>query len=88
MQHEFCDECPGCRPGLLDIHTGKPLPQDKEPMISILRMWRGQTSYAQRKAYVNVMVNNSRDESDIKLTMEVVNKIQVILKRNSTSRPH
>lgn len=88
MYHEFCDHCPGCRPALVDVRTGQALPKDKEPMISILRMWRGQTSYAERKAYIQVKLHNSRNKSDIQLAFGVVEKIQRILNAHDSSAKH
>jgi len=84
-KHEFCDHCPGCRPGGLDTRTGKPLPDDEEPMLTINRVWRSQTSYAERKAFIEVCLHNSRDPENIRLTLGLNQKFQRAL-RNPPGR--
>lgn len=70
-KHEFCDHCPGCRPALLDAQ-GRIVPQDSPIMIAVNRIWTSQTSYAERKSFIDVTVNNSRDPDDLRRAQAVV----------------
>lgn len=79
MTHEFCDTCPGCRPALMNLSTGTVLAEDSPTMIAIMRMWREDTSYAERKAFIEVRVNNSRTSRNLILARGIVAKIERIL---------
>jgi hypothetical protein len=74
--HEFCDSCPGCRPALADPTTMRPMPQDHPTMVEVNRIWDNETSYEQRKAFIEVTLHNSRETDEIKLAQEVVQLIQ------------
>lgn len=76
MNHEFCDHCPGCRPALIDTETGRPLPADSSLMLAVSRIWASQTTYAERKAFIEVTANNSRDPADLRLAQAVIAKIE------------
>jgi hypothetical protein len=69
--HEFCDSCPGCRPAILDIKTGKSLPKNSPIMIAVNKVWDTQTTLQQRKAFIEVTLHNSCRTSDLKLFHEV-----------------
>jgi hypothetical protein len=36
---KFDDDCPGCRPAIIDIKTKKVLPDDHPVMAAMLRIW-------------------------------------------------
>lgn len=78
--HEFCDHCPGCRPAVIDVQTGKPLPLDSPVMIAVNKVWNNETTYDQRKAFIEVTLHNSREPELMRLTQEVNDKIQSALK--------
>lgn len=80
--HEFCDHCPGCRPAIVNLSTGMRLADDSPTMIAIMSMWRKETSYAERKAFIDVTVNNSRASTDLRLAQSVNAKIARILEKN------
>lgn len=63
-KHEFCDECPGCRPALLDVKTEKIMADDHPIMIAINDVWDYETSYGERKAFIDVTYHNSTNEED------------------------
>lgn len=73
--HEFCDHCEGCRPALMDITTGQVLADDSPLMIEINRIWDKETTYAERKAFIDVSVHNSRKSDDMRLAHAVIAKI-------------
>jgi hypothetical protein len=74
--HEFCDSCPGCRPAMLDARTGKPIPNDDLMMVVINRIWDNETSYAQRRAFIEVTLKNAHDSHNMQLAQQVIRKFQ------------
>jgi len=76
--HEFCDACPGCRPILVTM-DGRKVSDDDPMMVIINKLWDTQTTYAQRRAYIEVTLKNSRKPSDLELSSEVMQKIQQAL---------
>lgn len=75
--HEFCDDCPGCRPALLDVENQKQLPDDDPIMIEVNKIWDGETTYAQRRAFIKVTLHNSRNAMDVARFQEVTQKIEI-----------
>lgn len=84
--HEFCDDCEGCRPAMLDLKTNKPLPNDDPMMVVVNRVWDNETTYAQRKAYIEVTLHNSTRPNDVRLFQEVAQKIQAALEEHESNR--
>jgi hypothetical protein len=74
--HEFCDSCDGCRPAILNIKTGKPLSREDPVMVAVDKMWDEETTFAQRRAYIEVTLKNSRQPRDMELAMEVFGMIK------------
>lgn len=74
--HEFCDNCSGCRPALLDMETQQPMSNDNPIMIEVNRVWDNETTYAQRRAFIEFTLHNSRNPSDVSRAQEVMQKIQ------------
>ena len=66
----FDDNCPGCKPALIDVQSGKVLANDSHVMILVNKVWAG-TTREQREAFHNVCCNNSRDPKDLKLMEEI-----------------
>jgi len=77
--HEFCDSCPGCRPAMAEI-DGTVIPNDHPMMIEVNRVWDNETTYEQRKAFIEVTLHNSRKPEDLLLFQEVTEKMQTALK--------
>lgn len=71
---EFDDNCPGCRPCLIDPKTGKALAQDTDIMRQVNKVWETAT-LQEKQAFHNVMCNNSREELDMALAQSLVEKI-------------
>ena len=47
-------------------------------MLAVNRIWNTQTSYAERKAFIEVTVNNSRDPADLRLVQAVAAKFEAV----------
>lgn len=76
---KFDDECKGCRPAMLDVATGKRLPEDHPAMISINAVWETLTT-EQKTAFHNVCCLNSRDPQEIdvfRVIQERMSKIEL-----------
>lgn len=73
--HAFCDHCPGCRPAILNVQTGESLPPDDPIMIAVNQIWDKETTYAQRKAFIEVTLHNSRTPYDMELFQQVSRKV-------------
>jgi hypothetical protein len=76
VTHEFCDHCPGCRPALLDLASGRPYPDTDPLMLKVNHIWNTDTTYAERKAFIDVTVHNSREPEDLRLTSALIWKIE------------
>jgi len=58
------DECPGCRPVLVDMATGKVEPEGSPKMNAVMKIW-GQTTLAERQAFHRFTCLNSRADGDV-----------------------
>ncbi|MDD3473383.1 MAG: hypothetical protein PHS86_11415 [Syntrophaceae bacterium] len=85
--HEFCDDCPGCKPAILDMKTNRPLPPDDPLMQAVMFMWQNGTTYQERKAYIEVTLHNSRSQSDLILANSVFHKIKEIIQQMKEQEP-
>lgn len=60
----YSDDCRGCRPAMLDVKTGRALP-DTDPILqAILGVWDA-SSRKTREAYHRVCCQNSRAPEDL-----------------------
>ncbi len=75
MKHEFCDHCPGCRPAMMD-ERGNVIPDHMPIMIAVNRIWNTQTTYEERKSFIEVTLHNSRDPVQIAEAMAVASRFQ------------
>lgn len=82
--HEFCDSCPGCRPAMLDMQTGQVMANDHPMMIVVNRIWDHETTFAQRKGFIEVTLKNCRNPHEMRLFQEVSEKIQAALDNKGT----
>lgn len=78
--HEFCDNCPGCRPAMMDVKTGEVMGSDTPMMKIVNDVWDNQTTYAERKAFIEVTLHNSRIPVEVKLFTKVSERMQEALK--------
>ena len=83
----FDDDCPGCRPALLDIKTRRAFPTNSPQMQAVLKVWAG-TSKAERVAFHNVTCKNSRYREDLKLMQNLMGRIQSALGVLAATNPN
>lgn len=74
-REKFDDECPDCRPAILDRRTGKVLDDSSWEMQAVNKLW-AETTLEQREAYHRVMCSNSRDEKDLALVDPFLASVQ------------
>jgi hypothetical protein len=86
--HEFCDHCPGCRPVIFNPVTGQVYPLDSPVMKVVNRIWDHDTTYAERKAFIEVALHNSRQPEHLRLAQAVTGKMQAALASEERSRGH
>jgi hypothetical protein len=72
------DNCPGCRPALLDMKTGKRLPDDSPVMMVVNYVW-AETTLEEREAWHRVTCQNSRASKDLAHAQTIAQKIQKAL---------
>jgi hypothetical protein len=70
---KFDDDCPGCRPVLIDLKTGKPFPNEHPAMQALNRLWAA-TSTEDKLAFHAFTCENSR-------AMDVVIKVRDLRQR-------
>lgn len=74
-KEQFSDDCPGCRPAVIDVKTGKVMGPET-PMMQIVNGVWAKTTREQRQAFHNVCCNNSRQPEDLALAKEIFTAIQ------------
>lgn len=77
----FDDNCPGCRPVLVDPDTCKKLDSSHSAMQAVDRVWAS-TTRKEREAFHNVCCNNSRDTEDMHHMQNIVRMIESLTKTN------
>lgn len=75
---EFDDECRGCKPAMMDVKTGKVLPDDSTQMKIVLRVW-SETTLAERQAWHRVTCQNSRALEDLRFSQAFTKRVQEAL---------
>jgi hypothetical protein len=74
----FEDDCPGCRPCLIDVKTGQIMGEDEPPMRAAMRVWRA-TSRFEREAFHRVCCLNSRNPVDLQVIQSISGRIKAQL---------
>jgi hypothetical protein len=74
----FEDDCPGCRPALLDMETKKPMPEDSPQMQAVLAVW-DTTTPEERQAFHRFTCQNSRTPEDLKVINNLSARISAAL---------
>ena len=72
---KFSDDCPGCRPAVLNEKTGQHVADDHPVMQAVLKMW-GETTFDERKAYHAVICQNSNDPEHLKIVYRLIDQVQ------------
>jgi hypothetical protein len=65
------DQCPDCMPAMLDVKTGKSLPDSHPAMKAVLSVW-SQTTRQEREAFHDFTCLNSRAPK----VLDVINNLQ------------
>lgn len=76
----FDDNCPGCKPVILDKDTLKPFPADSPPMVAINRVW-AKTTLEEREAFHKFTCLNSRAPSVMGLVLPLIQRMEDELKK-------
>ena len=71
----FNDDCPGCRPAVIDVKTGKVMGPETPLMQVVNAVW-AKTTREQREAFHNVCCHNSRTPKDLELAGRIFKDIQ------------
>jgi hypothetical protein len=71
----FDDNCPGCRPAILDPQTKRVLPDDDPMMVKMLEVW-AETTLGERQIYHRVMCLNSRDPLDLFIVRGIIERFE------------
>lgn len=74
----FDDECPSCRPAMLDVRTRLPLADDSPAMKIVNRLW-GETTIAERQAWHRFTCLNSRAVDDLRLAKVFADRVEAAL---------
>ncbi len=72
------DDCPGCRPAMMDLKTGKVLPPD-HPMMKIANAVWAQTTLAERQAFHRATCNNSEAVEDVRALTDIGQRIEAAI---------
>jgi len=60
----------------MNVDTGERLADNTPIMVAVNHIWDTDTTYAERKAFIEVTCNNSRSLQDIDLATGLMQKIQ------------
>jgi hypothetical protein len=74
----FNDNCPGCKPVILDPTTLKPFPYLSREMVAVRKAWET-TTLEERAAFHDFTCLNSRDPNVLKLVEAINHKIEKAL---------
>lgn len=71
----FDDECPGCRPAMMDVKTGRPFADDSAEMKVVNHLW-GETTAEERRAWHRVTCQNSQSLVDLRIAKAFTDRVQ------------
>jgi len=74
----FDDECPGCRPAMMDVKTGRLFADDSAEMSAVNRLW-GATTPEERRAWHRFTCQDSRAPEDMILVRAFSDRVQAAL---------
>jgi hypothetical protein len=60
----YDDSCPGCQPVLIDVLSGKKLPDDDPAVLAMAKIWAS-TTLPERQAFHRVTCLNSKAIADL-----------------------
>ncbi len=71
----FDDECPGCRPAMVDVQTGLVFADDSIEMTIVNHLW-SETTIEERRAWHHVTCQNSRSLVDVQIAKRFANRVE------------
>lgn len=74
----FDDECPGCRPMMVNVDTGQPFADSSVEMIAVNRIW-SMTTLAERQAWHRFTCQNSRSIVDLQVVKTFSDRLETAL---------
>lgn len=74
----FDDECPGCRPAMVDVKTGRLYADTSAEMQVVNRLWT-ETTPQERQAWHRVTCQNSRALVDLPRAKEFADRVEAAL---------
>lgn len=77
----FDDECPGCRPVIIDPATRKVLADESPIVQSMNKIW-SESSRSEREAFHRVTCLNSRNPEDLTVMQSLVKRIESACQEN------
>lgn len=77
-REHFDSECPGCRPAMMDVKTGRQFADDSPEMTIVNRLW-GETTAEERRAWHRFTCQNSRALGDVLLAKTFSDRVQAAL---------
>jgi hypothetical protein len=78
-KEQFNDNCPGCRPIIIDTDTMKALPSDSWQMQAVDRVW-AETTWWERKDFHDFTCLNSREPQVLVTVNGLCHRINYALK--------
>lgn len=72
---KFDDECAGCKPAMMDVETGKVIPDDAPSMMVVLRVW-STTTLAERQAWHRFTCLSSRTVDDVHVARSFAQRVE------------
>jgi len=70
----FEDDCPGCRPVIIDLQ-GRPVPANDPVVKAVNRVW-AETTREEREAFHRVTCLNSRAFTDLTIMQKLTKRIE------------
>ena len=71
----FDDECPGCRPAMMDVKIRRLFADDSVEMTIVNRLW-SETTIEERRAWHRVTCQNSRSLVDMQFTNAFADRLE------------
>jgi hypothetical protein len=80
----FDENCPGCKPAILDIKTQQPLPDDHVIMQAVHKVWETTTREEREAFHRLTCLNDTSDETRSKL-QSLYERIALAIKKSQPS---
>lgn len=78
-KEKFNPHCEGCKPVVIDMATGQPLPDDGPVMQLVMGVYNSFT-YAEKESFHAVMVLNSRKPEDLTVCEKINEAVKMAMK--------